>query len=105
MSIADVQPFEEANLLKRLQPDLFLGHWNGNGNAAKLGIATHVIYNTGISYVGYKGAFNLARRLHRQLKNPTLNRHLHEHLRLPYTDAWYQQDPFSHIKKGEGTHA
>ena len=105
MSIADVQPFEEANLLKRLQPDLFLGHWNGNGNAAKLGISTHVIYNTGISYVGYKGAFDLARRLHRQLKNPTLNRHLGEHLRLPYTEDWYQQDPFSHLKEGASSHA
>ena len=47
VDIANVQPFEEANLLKRLKPDLFLGHANGNMTAAKLGIPTHVIYNTG----------------------------------------------------------
>ncbi|HEY3379890.1 MAG TPA: nitrogenase component 1 [Armatimonadota bacterium] len=105
MGVADVQPFEEVNLLKRLQPDLFLGHWNGNGSAAKLGIATHVIYNTGISYVGYKGAFDLARRLLRQLKNPALNRHFREHLRLPYTEAWYQEDPFSYLKEGASSYA
>lgn len=103
IDIANVQPFEEANLLKRLKPDLFLGHANGNNTAAKLGIPTHVIYNTGLAYIGYKGAFELARRLHRQLKNPSYNRKLAANVNLPYRSAWYGDNPFSYLntRKGE----
>lgn len=97
VDIANVQPFEEANLLKRLQPDLFLGHANGNMTAAKLGIPTHVIYNTGLAYLGYRGVYELARRLHRQLSNPAYNRNLAANIRLPYRDEWYAQEPFSYI--------
>jgi nitrogenase molybdenum-iron protein alpha chain len=97
VDIANVQPFEEANLLKRLKPDLFLGHANGNMTAAKLGIPTHVIYNTGLAYLGYRGVYELARRLHRQLKNPAYNRNLAENVRLPYSETWYASEPFSYI--------
>ncbi|MBJ6802276.1 nitrogenase component 1 [Geomonas propionica] len=97
VDIANVQPFEEANLLNRLKPDLFLGHANGNMTAAKLGIPTHVIYNTGLAYIGYRGVYELARRLHRQLSNPAYNRNLAENLRLPYSDAWYEAEPFSYL--------
>jgi nitrogenase molybdenum-iron protein alpha chain len=104
VDIANVQPFEEANLLKRLKPDLFLGHANGNMTAAKLGIATHVIYNTGLAYLGYRGVYELARRLHRQLKNPAYNRNLADNIRLPYRDEWYGEEPFSYINtRGRGS--
>ncbi|MCW2277704.1 nitrogenase component 1 [Heliophilum fasciatum] len=103
VNIANVQPFEEANLLQKLKPDLFLGHTNGNMTAAKLGIATHVIYNTGLSYVGYKGAYELARRLYRQLRNPAYNANLAKHLRLPYQTEWYQSNPFQYIKTRGGS--
>lgn len=98
INIANAQPFEEANLLKKTKPDIFLGHWNGNGTASKLGIATHVIYNTGLSYIGYKGVYELARRLYRQLSNPTFNKKLSRHVRLPYRDSWYDADPYKYIK-------
>lgn len=100
MDIANVQPFEEANLLKKLKPDLFLGHANGNGTAAKLGIPTHVIYNTGLAYIGYKGVYEIARRLYRQLSNPIYNRKLADNVRLPYRDEWYGNSPFAYITKG-----
>jgi nitrogenase molybdenum-iron protein alpha chain len=97
VDIANVQPFEEANLLARLKPDLFLGHANGNMTAAKLGIPTHVIYNTGLSYIGYRGVYEIARRLYRQLRNPVFNSNLAENLRLPYSEKWYRAEPFSFI--------
>jgi len=105
IDIANVQPFEEANLLKRLKPDLFLGHANGNGTAARLGIATHVIYHTGLAYIGYKGVYELARRLWRQLKNPVYNRKLAENLRLPYREEWYASDPFAYLDTRGGISA
>ena len=98
LNIANCQPFEEANLLKKLKPDLFMGHLIGNQTASKLGIPTHTIYNIGLNYIGYKGAFELARRLYRQLRNPSFHKRLSEHVKLPYTDAWYKEDPFKYIK-------
>lgn len=101
-NVANAQPFEEANLLKRTRPDLFLGHWCGNATAAKLGIPTHVIYNTGLSYVGYQGVYELARRLYRQLKNPSFNKNISKYLRLPYQNRWYQADPYKYINTRGG---
>jgi nitrogenase molybdenum-iron protein alpha chain len=99
-NIANVQPFEEANLLKKLKPDLFLGHWNGNSTAAKLGIPSHVVYNTGLSYIGYRGTFEIARRLYRELVNPAFNENLSRYVRLPYRESWYGENPFKYIKEG-----
>jgi len=100
VNIANVQPFEEANLLQKLKPDLFLGHTNGNATAAKLGIPTHPIYYSGIAYIGYAGAYQLAKRLYRLLKNPSFNRNLSKHLSLPYKQQWYGENPFTYIKQG-----
>lgn len=100
VNIANAQPFEEANLLKRLKPDLFLGHWNGNSTASKLGIASHVIYNTGLAYIGYKGAYDLARRLYKQLRNPAFQKNLSRYVTLPYRESWYEKNPYTYIKDG-----
>jgi nitrogenase molybdenum-iron protein alpha chain len=101
VNIADCQPFEEANLLRRLKPDVFMGHVNGNSTAARLGISTAVIYNAGMHFLGYRGSYELARRLQRQLRNPAFNRKLGQHVQLRYRDAWYESDPFSHIRTRE----
>ncbi|NPV92782.1 MAG: nitrogenase [Firmicutes bacterium] len=105
VGIADAQPFEEANLLKRIKPDVFLGHWGGNMTASKLGITSHVIYNTGLNYIGYRGVYELARRLHRQLRNPAYNSKLSKYVRLPYTSQWYESDPFKYINAEGGERA
>jgi nitrogenase molybdenum-iron protein alpha chain len=97
-NVANVQPFEEANLLKRLKPDIFLGHWHGNSTAARLGIPAQVIYNSGYAYLGYAGAFDLARRLKRRLKNPAFYQRVGRYGKLPYRKSWYAEDPFSHIR-------
>ncbi|HBC94496.1 MAG TPA: nitrogenase [Pelotomaculum sp.] len=98
LNIANAQPFEEVNLLKRTKPDLFIGHWHSNTTAAKLGIACHVAYNTGLSYIGYQGVYEMARRLYRYLKNPAFNKKISKNIRLPYTEKWYESDPFKYIK-------
>lgn len=102
VDIANVQPFEEANILRKTKPDLFLGHWLDNATAAKLGVATHVIYNTGLSYIGYKGVYEIARRLYRQLKNPSFNRKLSKNVRLPYKEEWYGEDTFKYLNTRGG---
>ncbi len=102
VSIANVQPFEEANLLARLKPDIFLGHWNGNSTAAKLGIPASVVYHTGLNFIGYKGVYEVARRLYKQLRNTAYNRKLSTYVRLPYTEDWYKEDAFRYIRQAGG---
>jgi nitrogenase molybdenum-iron protein alpha chain len=101
LNVANCQPFEEANLIKRLKPDVFLGHMNANSTAAKMGVATNVIYSVGLQYVGYRGAYQLARRLYRQLKNPRFNQNLSKWAKLPYSKAWYKEEPFKYIQSKE----
>lgn len=100
LSIANVQPFEEANLLKTLRPDMFLGHWNGNSTAIKMGIPSHVIYNTGLSYIGYRGVYEIARRVYKQLKNPAFHKNIGKYTSLPYKESWYRESPFQYLKVG-----
>jgi nitrogenase molybdenum-iron protein alpha chain len=95
-NIANMQPFEEANLLKRLNPDLFLGHSQSNATAAKLGIPTHTIFSSSLPYIGYRGAFELARRVYKQLINPVFGK---KYLKLPYKESWYKENPFKYIKE------
>lgn len=101
LSIADAQPFEEANLLRKLKPDLFIGHTHSNATAAKLGIPTQVIYHVGLAYVGYRGAYEIARRLHRSLRNNAYNAKLARYARLPYTQRWYAAEPFAYVNTRE----
>ena len=99
LNVANAQPFEEANLLNKLRPDIFMGHCNGNATAAKLGIPSHVIFNSNLAYIGYKGVFELARRLKRQLSNPSFAKNLARFVRLPYKESWYAENPFKYIKE------
>jgi nitrogenase molybdenum-iron protein alpha chain len=102
VGIANVQPFEEVNLLNKLKPDIFLGHWNGNSTAAKLGIPASVIYHTGMNFIGYRGVYEIARRLAKQLQNTAYNRKLSKYVNLPYSPGWYEEDPFKYIKQAGG---
>lgn len=94
------QPFEQANLLERLKPDIFVGHVGGNASAAKQGIPVFPLFGPGAHYMGFTGIFEIARRMARIVRNPMFNRNLAAHTRLPYFDSWYKEDPFSHIVKG-----
>ncbi|MDR3203883.1 MAG: nitrogenase component 1 [Deltaproteobacteria bacterium] len=100
-NVANVQPFEEANLLKKLAPDVFLGHMHGNSTAARLGIPAQVIYNTAYAYIGYSGVYDLAKRLYRRLTRPQFYHNLTRHGRLPYRLGWYQSDPFVYIRENK----
>jgi nitrogenase molybdenum-iron protein beta chain len=47
-----------------------------------------------ITYGGFSGVFEFARRLYRQLSCPSLNRKFPEYIKLPYKASWYDEDPF-----------
>lgn len=102
VNVAASQPFEQVNLLKRLKPDIYVGHLGGNVWTAKLGIPVLPIFGPNNNYMGYQGIFEVATRLHRVLRNPVYYTTLGETSSLPYKASWYEQDPFSFIRKGTG---
>jgi nitrogenase molybdenum-iron protein alpha chain len=99
INVAANQPFEQVNMIKRLKPDVFLGHGNSNVWAAKQGVPVLPIYGPNNSYLGYKGIFEVATRLERILTNSEWYNTLGETVELPYKETWYDQDPYAYIKQ------
>lgn len=101
VNVATGQPFEEVNLIEKLQPDLFLGHMYENVWAAKSGVPVLPIFGGVVNtYAGYTGVFDIVRRISRILKNPSFNRQLKENVRQPYYRDWFQAEPFQYINAG-----
>lgn len=98
VDIANMQPFEQVNLLKKLKPDVFIGvpDW-----AAKLGIPTTHVLDMKRPTMGYDGLLFLGNKIADQLENPGFNVKLAAHTRLPYKAGWYEQDAFKYITGGE----
>ena len=94
--VADGQPFEEANIIKRLAPDLYLGDGAHLGQIARLGIP--VVSLEGTPVLGYNGVTALVRRFSAALRNRSFVDAL-ARTPLPYKDAWFQRSPNWHIKK------
>jgi nitrogenase molybdenum-iron protein alpha chain len=98
VSVAPGQPAEEINLLNRLKPDLYIGHSGANVWVAKLGIPTIPLFGQSFNYMGYSGAFELARKAIRALQNTSLSKKLADNVPLPFHQEWYKTNPFDNIK-------
>ena len=97
VDIANMQPFEQVNLVKKLKPDAFIGvpEW-----AAKLGIPTTHVLDGKRPTMGYDGLLFLGNKIADQLENPGFNKKLAQHVKLPYKDSWYQESAFKYIVEG-----
>ncbi|MBO7453665.1 MAG: nitrogen fixation protein NifE [Clostridiales bacterium] len=97
VDIANMQPFEQVNLVNRLKPDAFIGvpEW-----AAKLGIPTTHVLDGKRPTMGYDGLLFLGNKIADQLENPGFNKKLAAHTKLPYKESWYEQNPFKYITEG-----
>lgn len=97
IDIANMQPFEQVNLLSKLKPDAFIGvsTW-----AAKLGIPTTHVLDDKRPTMGYDGLLYLGNKIADQLSNPGFNKKLAAHKKLPYRDSWYREDAFKYIVGG-----
>lgn len=97
VDIANMQPFEQVNLVNKLKPDAFIGvpDW-----AAKLGIPTTHVLDGKRPTMGYDGLLYLGNKIADQLQNPGFNVKLAQHVKLPYKDSWYQENAFKYIKGG-----
>jgi nitrogenase molybdenum-iron protein alpha chain len=97
VDVANMQPFEQVNLVNKLKPDVFIGvpDW-----AAKLGIPTTHVLDMKRPTMGYDGLLYLGNKIADQLQNPGFNVKLSKHVRLPYKDSWYEENAFKYITGG-----
>ncbi|MBR5974972.1 MAG: nitrogen fixation protein NifE [Clostridiales bacterium] len=99
VDIANMQPFEQVNLVNKLKPDAFIGvpEW-----AAKLGVPTTHVLDGKRPTMGYDGLLFLGNKIADQLENPGFNKKLAAHVKLPYKESWYQEDAFKYIIREGG---
>ena len=100
VEVAAGQPAEEINTLNRLKPDIYIGHAGANGWVTKLGIPNIPLFGAPINYMGYSGAFELARRAARALKNTNFSKNISKYVGHPLTDEWLATDPRENIVQG-----
>jgi len=96
IDIANMQPFEQSNLVNKLKPELFIGMstW-----VAKLGIpSTHILESKRPTF-GYNGLLYLARKIENAVENPSFNIKLAKHKKLPYKESWYSENVFKYFKE------
>lgn len=98
-SVSIGQPFEKANLLERMKPDVYVGHNGQCVQPAKQGIPVYPLFYKPNNYFGFTGVFEIARGLARMLRNTQFYQNLRENLSLPYQQSWYTKEPFSYIKQ------
>lgn len=92
------QAFELVNQLLTLKPDLAVIHNGTNGLVAKLGIPSLQLFHVDKSFFGYRGYFDLTKRIGFAMRNPSFQKKLREHVKQPYHPEWYEKDAFSYIK-------
>ena len=100
VEVAAGQPAEELNTLSKLKPDIYIGHAGANGWVTKLGIPNIPLFGAPINYMGYSGAFELARRAARALKNTNFSKNIGKYVGHPLTKEWMDLDPNENIVQG-----
>ncbi|ADY57016.1 oxidoreductase/nitrogenase component 1 [Syntrophobotulus glycolicus DSM 8271] len=99
IDVAPGQPAEEMVILNRLKPDLYVGHTGANGWVTKLGIPNIPLFGQTFNYMGYSGAYELARKAARKFQNTTFARKIAANVALPFRPEWYETNPFDNIKE------
>jgi nitrogenase molybdenum-iron protein alpha chain len=97
--ISEQQNFEIANLLRTLKPDLYFSRHPGSSVwAAKQGIVTVPVMDEYTAF-GYRGLVNFGWRIVDALANRRFVSNLSRHVRLPYKEWWYEQDPYHFLSE------
>jgi nitrogenase molybdenum-iron protein alpha chain len=86
------QSSELVNMVKKLKPDIAISHPGLGIWMNKLGVPSIALFSQRFTFFGYKGAYELARRIDRTLANRNYSKNLSRNIDLPYTDEWYKKD-------------
>ncbi len=90
------QLLEEASIVNKLKPDLYLGHSAGAAQAARLGVPSLSMEHRAIA--GYAGPLWFLSASRKALLSPALARRLGEKSRPPYGEGWYRKSAHWFIK-------
>jgi nitrogenase molybdenum-iron protein alpha chain len=100
INICNKQSFELVNLMKKQQPDIYIARHTGTIWATKLGIPSFLMGDEHFG-LGYQGLINYGELIYDTIRNPLFVRNIAAHNKLPYTDWWLAQQPFSFLVGGE----
>jgi nitrogenase molybdenum-iron protein alpha chain len=94
-TVCNKQPYQVFKIVKKLNPDLMIvRHMNMTILCTKLGIPSVLEGDVNVS-AGYDGIIKLGERLYDALQTKKILKNIAEHVELPYTDWWInQEDPF-----------
>lgn len=94
--VAQGQSFEQANILRRLEPHVYIGRAADAVWAAKCGVAAIAVEQLPI--MGYRGVAAVFRQLRKALLNRSFAENLKNNATLPYQKSWYAKSSNWHIK-------
>ena len=95
INVADMQPYEQINLIKKFKPDVFIGMANW---VSRLGIPTTHILDSKRPTFGYHGVLYLGRKIEDALDNNNFNKKLQNFTDPPFRESWYKEDAFKYIE-------
>lgn len=98
-NIANVQPFEQLNILERERPDLYFGHIGETVWAAKQGVPTGMVFNLAHLFAGYNGVVAFGSRILNLVNNPSFSKKLSQHSKPIYRESWFRENPFKYHKE------
>ncbi|MDR0858487.1 MAG: nitrogenase [Oscillospiraceae bacterium] len=101
ITVAAGQPAEELAVINVLKPDLYVGHQGANGWVTRLGVPNIPLFGMAFNYMGYSGAFELARKAAKALKNTNFVKNISANVELPLTREWFERDTKLNIKETE----
>ncbi|MDR0817616.1 MAG: nitrogen fixation protein NifE [Clostridiales Family XIII bacterium] len=96
LGVGNMMPFEQVNLLHKLQPDVFIGIpiW-----AARMGFPTSHVLDIKRPTLGYRNLVYLGNKIASQIENPGLNKQISKYASLPYKQSWYETDTFRFVDR------
>jgi nitrogenase molybdenum-iron protein alpha chain len=100
-NVANVQPFEQTNILNREKPDLYFGHMGESVWAAKEGIPTGMVFNLSHLFVGYNGVVAFGNRILNLVNNSSFSQKISQHAKPIYRENWLNENPFKYHNGGE----
>ncbi|MDR0813062.1 MAG: nitrogenase [Oscillospiraceae bacterium] len=101
ITVAAGQPAEELAVIRQLKPDLYVGHMGANGWVTRLGVPNIPLFGMSFNFMGYSGAFELARKSAKALKNTNFIKNVSQNVALPLSKEWFERDVRLNIKETE----
>jgi nitrogenase molybdenum-iron protein alpha chain len=95
--VGEGQAFEEENVLRKLQPELYIGKGGDYSTAIRQGIP--VINLENLPVAGFKGSLNLSKKIAKTLSNQSFVQLLAGIKTKTYTESWLKKNPNWFIKQ------